>query len=82
MLDYKPLNVLPRDIQRDWLAQLQKATPTEKGVFRLVGARRTAPKTYEEQRVTVLVVDENGFSMFRKISDNACSVTMLAPPLA
>lgn len=63
MLNYEPLNVLPQDIQRDWLAQLHKANPTGKGVFRLVGARRTAPKTYEEQRVIVLVVDENGFPM-------------------
>jgi hypothetical protein len=61
MIKYEPLNVLPPDIQQDWMAQLQKATPTEKGVFRLVNVRRTAPKTFEEQRVIVLVVDENGF---------------------
>ncbi len=61
MLNYQPLNVLPQDIQQDWMAQLHKATPTEKGVFRLVAARRTKPKSFEEQRVTVLVVDENGF---------------------
>jgi len=63
MFNYEPLNVLPPDIQQDWMAQLQKATPTEKGVFRLVNIRRTAPRTFEEQRVIVLVVDENGFPM-------------------
>jgi hypothetical protein len=61
MFNYEALNVLPPDIQTDWMAQLQKATPTEKGVFRLVNVRRTDPKTFEEQRIIVLVVDENGF---------------------
>ncbi len=61
MIDYRPLNVLPQDIQRDWRAQLHKATPTEKGVFRLVNVRRTQSGSFEEQRVIVLVVDENGF---------------------
>jgi hypothetical protein len=63
MQAYEPLNVLPPDIQQDWMASLQKAVPTEKGVFRLVGIRRTKPKSFEEQRVIVLVVDENGFLM-------------------
>jgi len=63
MQQYQPLKALPSDIQRDWLAQLRPATPTDKGVFRLVGIRRTAPKSFEEQRVVVLVVDENGFPM-------------------
>ena len=63
MLNYTPINVLPQDIQRDWRAQLQKAIPTDKGVFRLVNVRRTQPGTFEEQRVIVLVVDENGFPM-------------------
>lgn len=63
MNDYEPLNVLPVDIQQDWMATLQKATPTAKGVFRLVNIRRTKPKSFEEQRVIVLVVDENGFPM-------------------
>ena len=61
MIDYKPLNVLPQDIQQEWMAQLQKAMPTEKGVFRLVNIRRTQAGSFEEQRVIVLVVDENGF---------------------
>jgi hypothetical protein len=68
MQTYEPLSVLPLDIQIDWMASLQKATPTDPsassgGVFRLVGARRTKPKSFEEQRVIVSVVDENGFPM-------------------
>lgn len=63
MFNYQPLNVLPQDIQQAWLAQLQRATPTEKGVFRLVNVRRTLPKSFEEQRIIVLVIDENGFPM-------------------
>jgi len=63
MFDYQPLNVLPQDIQQDWLAQLHRATPTEKGVFRLVNVRRTLPKTFEEQRIIVLVLDESGFPL-------------------
>jgi len=61
MLNLEALEHLPIDIQFDWQARLHKATPTTGGVFRLVGARRTGSKTYESQRVTVLVVDENGF---------------------
>jgi len=59
--NYQPLTALPADIQRDWQAQLCQAVPTANGVFRLVAARRTSPKTFEEQRVIVLVIDENGF---------------------
>ncbi|MBI1877254.1 MAG: hypothetical protein HYR94_03310 [Chloroflexi bacterium] len=61
MMNYTPLNVLPADIQQDWMATLQKATATAEGVFQLVNIRRTRPKSFEEQRVIVLVVDENGF---------------------
>ncbi|MEW5959813.1 MAG: hypothetical protein AB1801_18970 [Chloroflexota bacterium] len=61
MFNYEPLNFLPPDFQANWLAQLQKATPTSAGVFRLVNIRRTEPRSFEEQRVIVLVVDENGF---------------------
>jgi hypothetical protein len=61
MLKFSPLDALPQDFQAEWMAQLEKATPTEKGVFRLVNIRRTEPKTFEEQRIVVLVVDENGF---------------------
>jgi hypothetical protein len=61
MFKYEPLNVLPADIQTDWMAQLHRATPTAEGVFRLVNIRKTEPRSFEEQRVIVLVVDENGF---------------------
>jgi len=60
MNDYEPLNVLPQDIQRDWRALLHKTVEAEKGVFRLVAARRSQ-HDYEAQRIAVLVVDENGF---------------------
>lgn len=61
MMNYEPLHVLPQTIQQNWMAQLHRATPTEQGVFRLVHIRRTKPKSFEEQRVIVLVLDENGF---------------------
>jgi len=61
MFNYEPLRDLPDNFQRLWLASFEKATPTEKGVFRLVNIRSTEPKTFEEQRIIVLVVDENGF---------------------
>ena len=54
---------LPIDIQREWRAQLHAAEPTDKGVFRLIAARPTAPKSFEEQRIIVLCVDENGFPL-------------------
>lgn len=63
MNNYEPLTVLPVDIQRDWRAQLLPAMPTPKGAFRLVAIRRMQPATFEEQRVVVLVVDENGFPL-------------------
>ncbi len=57
---YQPLNVLPAEFQRDWRASLIKATPTEYGSFELAGIRRTDPGSAEEQRIIVLVVDEDG----------------------
>jgi hypothetical protein len=63
MFNYKPLDFLPPDFQTNWMAQLQKATPTAAGVFQLVNIRRTEPHSFEEQRVIVLVVDENGFPL-------------------
>jgi hypothetical protein len=62
MFDYEPLNVLPQDIQQDWLAQLHRDVSQQaEGHFYLTNIRRTKPKTFEELRVIVLVVDENGF---------------------
>jgi len=57
------MDQLPVDIQRDWMAELQKATPTGLGAFRLIAARRTAAHGYEAQRITVLVLDENGIAL-------------------
>lgn len=53
--------ILPLDIRRDWSASVVEAEPNEHGVIRLVGARRTRPKSFEEQRVIVRLIDENGF---------------------
>jgi len=59
---YQPINALPMDIQNDWMASLQRqVSPQAEGHFYLVDARRTQPNSFEEQRVVVLVVDENGF---------------------
>lgn len=60
---YKPLTVLPTDIQLDWMAGLERAHDTGQGVFRLVGARRTRPQDWQSQRITVHVIDENGFPL-------------------
>lgn len=61
----KPLVMLPQDFQKNWLAQLHSVSDSDEerceGAFRLVKIRRTKPKTYEERRIVVLVVDENGF---------------------
>lgn len=62
MRKYQPLNILPFDIQRDWRARLERnLQPTAEGHFYLVNIRRAAGQTFEGQRVTILVVDENGF---------------------
>ncbi len=64
MQNYQPLNILPTDVQQEWMATLQRQVgPLAQGHFYLVGVRRTKSKTFEEQRVIVLVVDENGFPM-------------------
>jgi hypothetical protein len=57
------LTVLPIDIQNDFGASVVSATPTKLGVYRLVAARRTKPKDFESQRITVRVVDEDGIPM-------------------
>lgn len=64
MNSYKPLMFLPFDIQRDWLAGLdRRVQPAADGHFYLVEARRTDARGYQGQRITVLVVDENGFPL-------------------
>lgn len=64
MKNYQPINTLPVDIQLEWMAGLQRnVSPQAGGHFYLVDVRRTKPKSFEEQRIVVLVVDENGFPM-------------------
>lgn len=63
MINYNELKVLPAEFQTQWQAQLHKAQPAEKGAFRLVSIHRTQPKSYQELKVIVLVIDENGFPM-------------------
>lgn len=64
MQNYQPMSTLPMDIQQEWMATLQRqVSPQAQGHFYLVHVRRTRPKSFEEQRIIVLVVDENGFPM-------------------
>ena len=58
-----PLTVLPQDFQLNWQAALHKAASNDNGSFEVVNIRRTAPATFEELRIIVLVVDENGFPL-------------------
>lgn len=62
-MQYEPLNVLPVDLQNDFGAEVFSATPTKAGCYRLVDARRTEGRGYQGQRITVLVVDENGVAI-------------------
>lgn len=55
-----PLTHLPVTIQRDFMATLIPAESTQVGVFHLVEARRTEGNSFEGQRITVLVLDEDG----------------------
>lgn len=59
MKRYEPLNVLPRDIQFQFLAQLHRGYPTEAGMFNLVDIKTTEGQSSLGQRVSVLVIDEN-----------------------
>lgn len=61
--DLKPMDRLPIEFQQKWGAALWPATANENGSFRLVNIRQTRPKTFEELRLIVLVVDENGFPL-------------------
>lgn len=56
------LNTLPVDIQRDWMATLDRH-PIEAGHFYLTDIRRTGGRDFQSQRITVIVVDKNGFPM-------------------
>lgn len=59
-MNHTPLTVLPPDIAATFGAEVFSATPTAKGCYRLVDIRRTLGSSYQGQRITVLVVDENG----------------------
>ena len=63
MKEYKPLVILPEDIQRRWGAELHQEEPTAHGVFNLVDIRPTQGGSYQGQRIVVLVVDENGMAI-------------------
>jgi len=63
MKSYKTLNALPVDIQRDWLAGLER-NPIQAGHFYLVDIKRSGARDYRSQRITVIVVDESGFPLF------------------
>lgn len=56
------LNVLPVDIQRDWLATFERQ-PIEAGHFYLTDIQRSGARDFQSQRITVRVVDENGFAL-------------------
>lgn len=55
------LRVLPTEIQHSWRADLIKAEPTEKGVWRLVDIWPTKPGSGQEQRLIVQTIDESGY---------------------
>ena len=59
MRQYHEINSLPVDIQRRWMATIDKTPPTEAGKFTLVGIRPTSPAGYQELKVIVQVIDEN-----------------------
>jgi len=63
MLTYNPITVLPPIFQRLWRAQVKQATATERGVFNLIGIRQNEAGGYRDGRISVLVVDENGFAL-------------------
>lgn len=63
MTDYMPLILLPVDIQNDFGAEVFSATPTKEGAYRLVDIRRTEGSGHQGQRITVLVIDENGTAL-------------------
>jgi hypothetical protein len=58
------LKSLPVEFQQDWGATLQRNVGQQaKGHFYLTNIRRSAPKDWQSERITVQVVDENGFPM-------------------
>lgn len=52
---------IPTDIRSKWGARIEPASG--EAVYRLINMRTTKPKSYEEQRIIVLVVDENNIPL-------------------
>lgn len=63
MQTFEPMNVLPEEFQMVWQAELVPADEHPAGVFRLVAIRQTEGMSFEGQRVTVQVLDEDGRPM-------------------
>lgn len=61
MKKYEPLIILPQDIQYDFMARLDRCYDTEDGAFRLVDIKTTEGQSAMGQRISVMVLDENGF---------------------
>lgn len=61
MKTYEPLTHVPFDIVEDFGSELFRGYPIEAGIFRLVDIHRTEAAGFQGQRITVTVVDENGF---------------------
>lgn len=57
----KRITSLPIDIQRDWGAAVIPAAANS--AYRLVKIRRTEPRSFEEQRIIVAVIDENNIPL-------------------
>ncbi len=57
----RPLNNLPMEFQRDWGADLLSSS--EDSAYRLVNIHRAEGKGYQGQRLTVQVLDINGFPL-------------------
>lgn len=51
--------MIPVDIQRDWMASLTRPQ-IEEGHYYLTAIERTKPGSFEEQRIIVTVIDEDG----------------------
>lgn len=58
-----PLNILPVDIQNRWQASLIAPPPTEHGKFYLMEIAPTQAKSFQELRIIVDLIDENGFGL-------------------
>lgn len=60
MINLTPLTMVPPDIQQDWMAGMQKGSPAPAGIFQVTDISRTPAQGFMAQRISVLVVDEEG----------------------